>query len=52
MIGFGFMLAGIAVGWAGMIYGWGITPVSWPWIVGASATSLILMGIGTALAKS
>jgi hypothetical protein len=52
MIGFGFMLAGIAVSWAGMIYGWGLTPVSWPWIVGSSAATLVLMGIGAAFAKS
>jgi len=50
LLGFGFMLAGIAVSWAGMIYGWGLTPISWPWIIGAAAGTLILMGIGSSVA--
>lgn len=50
-IGFGFSLLGIGVGWLGMMFGWGLTPVSWPWIIGTSAASLICIGIGSAIAE-
>jgi len=46
------MLGGIAVGWIGMIYGWGLTPQSWPWIIGASAASLLLVGAGQVVSGS
>ena len=46
LIGLGLMLGGVAIGWVGMINGWGLTPVSWPWIIGASAGSMILVGCG------
>jgi hypothetical protein len=49
MIGFGLMLGAVAIGWAGMIYGWGLTPQSWPWIIGSSAASMVVLGLGQAI---
>lgn len=40
------LLTGVALGYIGLIYGWGLTPVSWPWIIGTSIASLICIGIG------
>lgn len=51
LIGFGLMMGGIAVGWLGMIYGWGLAPVSWPWIIGTSAAGMILVGAGQIVAE-
>lgn len=46
LIGLGLSMSGVAVSYAGFIYGWGLTPLSWPWIIGASVVSLILVGCG------
>ena len=28
-----------------MIYGWGLEPVSWGWIIGAALAQFVIMGI-------
>lgn len=45
-IGLSITMGAIAVGWVGMIYGWGLTAVSWPWIIGTTIGSLLLIGVG------
>lgn len=44
-IGFAFMVAGFSLSFATMIYGWGITPDNWLWIIFGTTGSVSLMGI-------
>ena len=49
VIGVAVILAGIGVGWATMIYGWGLDPSNWPWIIFGTAGNILLAGLGQAL---
>ncbi len=51
-IAFAFMLAAAGLGWAVMIYGWGVQPESWAWIVGGTAGSVLLIGVGDFITKN
>lgn len=35
-----------------MIYGWGLTPENWLWIIGGGAASMLLVGISVALSEA
>ncbi len=35
-----------------MIYGWGLTPVSWWWIIGGTLVAAVFQVVGTALGKA
>jgi hypothetical protein len=52
LIGLAFMLASIACSWVAMVYGWGIQPESWPWIIGCSVAAIFLLGVGQAISDS
>lgn len=43
--------AGVGMGWMGMIYGWGLEPQSWPWIVGSTVGGIVLVAIGRAVVE-
>ena len=48
------LVASAALGILLMIYGWGLTPASWPWIIGcivANWALLIVMSLFRALLK-
>lgn len=45
-VGSAITFSAVAASWAGMIYGWGLTPASWPWIIGSAIGSMILIGVG------
>lgn len=47
----GLLLGGISLSWLGMIYGWGLTPQSWPWIIGSAIGSMLLIGTAGAISK-
>ena len=42
---------GFVVTIATMIYGWGLTPESWLWIIGGGAASSLLIAISLALGE-
>jgi len=42
---------GIFVQWAGMIYGWGMVPKSWPVIIGTFLTGTVFMFVTQAIGK-
>lgn len=47
-----FYLAAFGIGWLVLMFGWGLEPQSWPWIIGGTFVSLICAGIGGILAKA
>jgi hypothetical protein len=51
LIGLAFMLCSIATAWVAMIFGWGIEPQSWPWIIGCSIATIFFLGVGQALSS-
>ena len=47
LIGTAITLSAYAMSWLGMIYGWGLTAQSWPWIIGSAIAGMLLLGIGS-----
>lgn len=39
-----FTLVGISFMWGGLVFGWGLTPASWPWIIGCTCGSFLAYG--------
>ena len=45
------ILTGVAfcISFMVMIYGWGLEPQSWPWIIGGTIIAVLVAGIGRIL---
>lgn len=49
LIAMALWIVGIGFSWLTMIYGWGLEPKSWGWIIGGTGASLVAMGIATVI---
>lgn len=47
LLGFLFNMAGVIAGWTALIYGWGLQPLSWLWIISASIVAFLLFSCGS-----
>lgn len=47
LVGAAITLSAYAATWVGMIYGWGLSPQSWPWIIGTAIGGMVLLGVGS-----
>ncbi len=46
----GLFLAGFAINLGVMVYGWGLEPLSWAWIIGGYIGAILSMAIGSVIA--
>lgn len=52
LAGISVVLLAYTVGILVMIFGWGLTPVSWPWIIGGMTFSFLLFVIAEAIKRT
>ena len=49
LIGTACLAGAFGIGWMVMIYGWGLVPVSWPWIIFGTLAAILVTGVGQLL---
>lgn len=49
LIGAALLASGFGIGWMVLMYGWGLTPVSWPWIIFGTLGAVVVTGVAQVL---